>query len=112
MGYHAQKVEMSYEYSSLLPKKDQAYKDYQKFVEIFGEEGNLIVIGTRDSNFFQLNHFTRWQQLCTDLSEIDGVENLISVSNSYNLMKNTEEKEFEIEQIFPICWQSRLTKKK
>ncbi len=101
MGYHAQKVEMSYEYSSLLPKKDQAYKDYQKFVQVFGEEGNLIVIGIHDSSFFQLNHFTRWQQLCTELSEIDGVENLISVSNSYNLLKNTDEKEFEIEQIFP-----------
>ena len=37
-GYHATKVEMSYTYASLLPKKDQAYKDYQKFVEVFGED--------------------------------------------------------------------------
>lgn len=101
LGYHAQKVEMSYEHSSLLPKKDQAYKDYQKFVEIFGEEGNLIVIGTRDSAFFKLEHFSRWQRLCKELAEIDGVENLISVSNTYNLVKNTEEKRFEIEQLFP-----------
>ena len=101
LGYHAQKVEMSYEHSSLLPKKDQAYKDYQKFVEIFGEEGNLIVIGTRDSAFFKLEHFNRWQRLCKELAEIDGVENLISVSNTYNLVKNTEEKRFEIEQLFP-----------
>ncbi|MBN1985197.1 MAG: MMPL family transporter [Prolixibacteraceae bacterium] len=101
LGYHAQKVEMSYEHSSLLPKKDQAYKDYQKFVEIFGEEGNLIVIGTRDSAFFTLEHFTRWQRLCKELTDIDGVENLISVSNTYNLVKNTEEKRFEIEQLFP-----------
>ena len=101
LGYHAQKVEMSYEHSSLLPKKDQAYEDYQKFVEVFGEEGNLIVIGTRDSVFFQLGHFSRWQRLCKELSEIDGVENLISVSNAYNLVKNTKEKRFEIEQIFP-----------
>ena len=92
---------MSYEHSSLLPKKDQAYKDYQKFVEIFGEEGNLIVIGTRDSAFFKLEHFSRWQRLCKELAEIDGVENLISVSNTYNLVKNTEEKRFEIEQLFP-----------
>jgi len=39
LGYHAHKVEMSYEYASLLPKKDQAFKDYQQFVEVFGEEG-------------------------------------------------------------------------
>ena len=54
---------MSYEYASLLPKKDQAYKDYQKFVEIFGEEGNLIIIGIQDSNFFKLDHFRQLERI-------------------------------------------------
>ncbi|MCG6188802.1 efflux RND transporter permease subunit [Maribellus maritimus] len=107
LGYHAQKVEMSYEYSSLLPKKDQAYKDYQNFVEVFGEEGNLIVIGTQDSNFFHLAHFHRWQRLCAELSAIDGVENLISVANSYNLVKDTEKKQFEVVKVFPDTLQSQ-----
>ena len=100
-GYHARNVEMSYEYANLLPKKDQAFKDYQKFVEVFGEEGNLIIVGIQDSNFFQLENFKSWQNLCTDLSEIEGVENLLSVSNTYNLIKNTKEKQFEVEMVFP-----------
>jgi uncharacterized protein len=100
-GYHARNVEMSYEYANLLPKKDEAYKDYQKFVEVFGEEGNLIIVGLQDSNFFQLENFKSWQNLCTDLSEIEGVENLLSVSNTYNLVKNTKEKHFEVEAVFP-----------
>lgn len=100
-GYHARKVEMSYEYASLLPKKDPAYKDYQKFVNIFGEEGNLIIIGIQDPNFFQLDHFKRWQGLANDLSQVEGVENLLSVNNTYNLVKNTEEKKFEVVQVFP-----------
>jgi uncharacterized protein len=101
LGYHARKVEMSYEYSSLLPKKDQAYKDYRQFIEVFGEEGNLIVIGTQDPDFFRIDHFKRWQRFCNDLSAIDGVEDLISVTNSYNLLKNTDERRFEIQKIFP-----------
>lgn len=100
-GYHASKVEMSYEYASLLPKKDQAYKDYQKFVEIFGEEGNLIIVGIQDSNFFQLEEFKKWGELCNNLAEVEGVENLLSVSNTYNLHKNTKDKQFEVEKIFP-----------
>lgn len=100
-GYHARQVEMSYEYASLLPKKDQAYKDYQKFVEVFGEEGNLIIVGIQDPDFFRLDKFQRWSKLSTDLSKIEGVENLLSVSNAYNLLKNTEEKKFEIKKIFP-----------
>ncbi len=100
-GYHARQVEMSYTYASLLPKKDQAYKDYQKFVEIFGEEGNLIIVGTQDSNFFELERFTKWRELCNNLREIEGIENLLSVSNTYNLEKNTEERKFEVKEIFP-----------
>jgi uncharacterized protein len=100
-GYHALKVEMSYEYSSLLPKKDQAYKDYQYFVDIFGEEGNLIIIGIQDSNFFNIRNFEHWKNLCDNLSQVEGVENLLSVSNTYNLVKNSEEKIFQVSRIFP-----------
>jgi predicted RND superfamily exporter protein len=100
-GYHARKVEMSYEYALLLPKKDQAFKDYLEFVEVFGEEGNLIIIGIQDSNFFQLNRFNAWKHFCAELSEVEGVEDLLSVSNAYNLAKNTVERKFEIEQLFP-----------
>lgn len=101
LGYHALKVEMSYEYASLLPQKDQAFKDYQKFVEVFGEEGNLIIIGIQDSNFFQIDRFNAWKQLCNELSKVEGVEDLLSVSNTYNLAKNTAERKFEIEPLFP-----------
>jgi predicted RND superfamily exporter protein len=92
---------MSYEYALLLPKKDQAFKDYLEFVEVFGEEGNLIIIGIQDSNFFQLNRFNAWKHFCAELSEVEGVEDLLSVSNAYNLAKNTVERKFEIEQLFP-----------
>ena len=101
LGYHARNVEMSYEYASLLPKKDPAFKDYQQFVNIFGEEGNLIIIGIQDSAFFQIDRFKEWEHLCEELSEVEGVEDLLSVSNAYNLLKNTGERRFEIKELFP-----------
>jgi predicted RND superfamily exporter protein len=85
----------------LLPKKDQAYKDYQKFVEVFGEEGNLIIVGIQDSNFFKIDHFNAWKKLSATLTKVEGVENLVSISNTYNLKKNKEEKRFEVEDAFP-----------
>ena len=101
LGYHARKVEMSYEYASMLPKKDRAFQDNQKFIEVFGEEGNLIIIGIQDSTFFEFDKFQKWKTLCNDLLKVEGVENLLSVSNAYNLHKNAEEKKFEIEMVFP-----------
>ncbi|PIF05434.1 MAG: transporter [Draconibacterium sp.] len=100
-GYNATRVEMSYEYALLLPKKDPAYKDYQEFTRIFGEEGNLIIVGLKDSSFFQYNKFKRWKALCSELSQVEGVENLLSVSNAYNLIKNTQEKKFQVVPVFP-----------
>ena len=101
LGYHARTVEMSYEYASMLPKKDKAYQDNLKFIEVFGEEGNLIIIGIQDSTFFEYEKFQKWRTLCNDISKVEGIENLLSVSNSYNLIKNTEKKQFEIALVFP-----------
>ncbi|WP_245915639.1 efflux RND transporter permease subunit [Mangrovibacterium marinum] len=110
MAFQATRVEMSYEYAQLLPKKDTAYQDYQKFRNLFGEEGNLVVVGVEDPQFFQLQHFRKWQELNRDLTEIDGVENLISVSSAYNLDKNSQERKFTAQPIFPdqIASQSQL----
>ena len=100
-AFQARKVEMSYEYAEMLPKKDKAYQDNLKFKEVFGEEGNLIIIGVQDSNFFEFGKFKKWEALCNDIKKVEGVENLLSVSNSYNLIKNTDKKQFEIKMIFP-----------
>ncbi len=112
-GYHARNVEMSYEIFSMLPKKDAAYKDYQNFTEVFGEEGNLIIIGIQDSAFFQIDRFRKWEELGNQLSEVEGVEDLLSVSNAYNMVKNTEDRRFEIMEIFPdtISTQAELDRR-
>ncbi|MEZ5104350.1 MAG: MMPL family transporter [Draconibacterium sp.] len=99
-GYNARKVEMSYDYALLLPKKDAAYTEYESFKQVFGEEGNLIIVGVQDSNFFNYEKFKKWGELCQQLSQVEGVEDLLSVSNAYNLVKNTEEKKFVVEKIF------------
>ncbi len=100
-GYHARKVEMSYEYASLLPQKDQAFKDYKKFTDIFGEEGNLIMIGIQDPQFFELDHFNKWTKFAGELAELEGVEDLLSVNNAYDLHRNQEERKYQINPVFP-----------
>ena len=100
-GYHARQVEMSYEPAPLLPQKDKAYTDYISFTEVFGEEGNLIILGVRDPDFFDIDHFRRWQELCIRLGAVDGVENLLSLSNSYNLLRDTVNNKFIIRPLFP-----------
>lgn len=110
MGYTGLKIEMSYTYTQMLPEKDSAMIDFKNFKKQFGEEGNFIILGVEDEDFYNLDHFNRWVQLCNELSTISAVENMLSVPNSYQLVKDTDKKQFNIKQIFdhPVQSQSEL----
>ncbi|MFV0554080.1 MAG: efflux RND transporter permease subunit [Mangrovibacterium sp.] len=101
MGYHATKVEMSYEYAALLPEEDPAYVDYERFVEQFGGTQDLIVVGVQDSAFFQMENIQAWQALSRQLKEIPGVESVISATSSINLIKDAQNKVFLTLPVFP-----------
>lgn len=100
MAFTGRKIEMSYVFAEMLPEKDSASIEYEKFIQTFGEEGNVIIIAVEDKDFFKIDHFRRWTKLCDDLKEIDGVENMLSVPNSYKLVKSSEHKKFDLKPIF------------
>lgn len=110
MGFQARKIEMSYQYAALLPKDDSTSIEYERFLKTFGNEGNLMVFGIQNEHFFKLKYFQDWQQLGADLQKIKGVTAVLSASQAYNLIKNSEEKKFEIKPIFPekVLYQAEL----
>ena len=101
MGYHAQKVEMSYEYAAMLPKTDSAYIDNQKFLETFDAGADVIVVGVQDKDFFRLDHFRNWMKMGNELMEIEGVEGVLSPVNAFDIRKDTKKKKFLLDPVFP-----------
>jgi len=101
MGYNAGKIQMSYQYAPLLPEDDPVYLEYQSFLEHFGNEGNLLVVGVKDKDFFTVSHFNHWGDFADNLKEIEGVKSVFSVSQAYRLVKNRKEKKFEVQPVFP-----------
>ncbi|MFT3741009.1 MAG: MMPL family transporter [Breznakibacter sp.] len=101
---------MSYQYGALLPKDDSTYIEYEQFLTLYGHESNMVVVGVHDPHFFRLDHFNKWQALAKNLRAISGVTTVFSVGQSYNLIKNTSEKKFEVRQIFPseVKYQNEL----
>ena len=110
MGYNARHIQMSYQYAPLLPEDDPAYKEYESFINSFGNEGNLLVIGVKDNDFFTVSHFNNWNRFSDELKNIHGVKSVFSATQAYSLIKNKKEKKFEVHQIFPdkIRYQSDL----
>ena len=101
MGFQIPKVEMSYEYSNLLPATDSAYLDYLDFHEKFGQEGNVMVFAIQDKDFYQLDKMNDWISMCDSLKTLHGIVALVDITHSFNLHKDTLNKKFDIQPIFP-----------
>ena len=57
-----QYMRFSYTEANLLPENHEINIDYNKFLELFGEEGNLVVIGFNDSTFFTEKNILLWEK--------------------------------------------------
>ena len=55
MGYKAQDVEMSYDFAQTVPLDDPDMMVFQQFKQQFGEDGNLVALGLKDSSVFEYN---------------------------------------------------------
>lgn len=100
MGFQARKIEMSYQYAPLLPADDPASIEYEQFLSLFGNEGNMLVLGVRDENFFDFEHFKTWEALGEALKQVQGVKSVFSVSETYDLVKSTDQRRFDLKPHF------------
>jgi predicted RND superfamily exporter protein len=100
MAFQSQRIEMSYQYAPLLPEDDPVFLDNEYFTEIFGNEGEVVVLGVQDTDFFDLKHVNRWLKLKQELSGIHGVSEVFSALDAYNLHRNTALQKFEVQSIF------------
>ncbi len=100
MGYMASKVKLSYEMAKTLPSTDSTAIHYDSFKKQFGEDGSVLFIGIQDKNLFTLNEFNDWFDLSQNIRKISGVEEVVSVTRLFNLVKNDSLKKFEF---IPVC---------
>lgn len=101
MGFQAVNIQMSYESADLLPKNDSIYLDYTKFREKFGQEENVMVFAVQDSCFYEIGKVNDWIAMGDSIKALPGVTALMSITHTFNLYKDTEQKKFEIRPIFP-----------
>ncbi|MEO5777643.1 MAG: MMPL family transporter [Flavobacterium sp.] len=99
-------VGMTYNEANLLPKNHKANKDYTQFLNVFGEEGNLVVIGIKDNKFFTPKAYKAWNELMTNLKSHKEVELVVSLNDLKKLQKNDTLEKFEL---VPLLDQKRTT---
>lgn len=101
MAFFASKIKLSYEFSKAIPTNNPKYQDYLSFKNKFGDDGNLLVIGVQTNDFFELKNFESYQAFNNDLKKINYIENVLSVSNAIDLLKDTASQRLIAVPVFP-----------
>ena len=98
-------MQFTYTEANLLPDKHPENIIYKSFTNIFGEEGNVLVIAFQDNEFYVPNKRNPWKNLNERIEEFKEINFVLSTENIKDLKKNKKDKSFvfkEVSKQFPI----------
>lgn len=97
LSFQWKNMRFTYTEANLLPDDNEVNITYNEFLKVFGEEGNLIVLGIKDPTLFTVEKLNAWNQLADDFKKFPEVETVLSIKDLQKLVKNTEQETFELE---------------
>jgi hypothetical protein len=89
------KMRFSYTEANLLPDDHSVNLDYNRFLEIFGEEGNLVVLGVKDSRLFSVKNLNAWNRFSKSFESNPNVETIVTLQDLKKLVKNKKKQQFD-----------------
>jgi predicted RND superfamily exporter protein len=108
LGMQSKHMRFTYTEANMLPDDHQVNTAYNTFLDTFGEEGNLIIYGVKDSLLFTPEKFNAWNSLSKELGQALEVDLSLSVGDLQKLKKRTDSIGFEM---VPLVKDSILSKK-
>lgn len=101
MAYQAQHIQWSYNMANVVPESDPDQVYFRQFKETFGEDGNILALGFKDSAIYKSENFRKMKYLTNELESIKGVKDVLGLANLKMLEKNNEKRRFELVPVFP-----------
>ena len=92
-------LKFSYSEANLMPYDHPFNIAYDNFIDVFGEEGNLLIIAVKDSSLFEKNNFNAWIKLSESIKNNREVNNVIHVGNIPVISKDLIKKQFNIDSL-------------
>ena len=94
--------------ANLLPDDHIVNLEYNTFLNKFGEEGNLVILGVKDSTLFTPEKFEAWNKLSQDILKFEEIDFTISVGDLLKLEKRKDTTAF---RLVPFIKDSIFTEK-
>jgi len=92
-------LKFSYSEANLMPYDHPFNIAYDNFIDVFGEEWNLLIIAVKDSSLFEKNNFNAWIKLSESIKNNREVNNVIHVGNIPVISKDLIKKRFNIDSL-------------
>ena len=87
-GYSAlTNLKLDNKYGIVLPKDSPTTTNYDKFKELFGEDGNVLVVAIKTDSLYTESRFKKWKQLGDSILKFEGVESVTSEATLITLKK-------------------------
>ncbi|QVY64132.1 RND family transporter [Polaribacter sp. Q13] len=93
-------MKFSYTEANLLPEDHEANLQYNKFLKIFGEEGNLVILGVKDATVFTPKKFNAWNNLVQQFDSLDEIDFTISIADIKKLKADRKKRKFILEPLY------------
>ena len=87
-------IQFSHTEANLLPQDHEENIKYDHFLEIFGEEGNLVILAVKDTALFNVDNFNKWNHLTKDLESYSEVDFTVSIGDIKELKKDKKNQKF------------------
>jgi len=95
-----QYMRFSYTEANLLPENHKVNVEYNKFLKLFGEEGNLIILAVEDTTLFTPKKFIDWNNLTKELNHYPEVDFTVGIGDIKELKKNKKEEKFDFVPLY------------
>jgi len=95
-------IQFSFTEANLLPKDHEANVAYDKFLEKFGDEGDLILLSVKDQKFFDPKFIKTWHKMMQTFEKNVHIESVMSPENLKILTKNTQNETFVFENFLDL----------
>ncbi|MDP3945614.1 MAG: efflux RND transporter permease subunit [Lutibacter sp.] len=100
MASQMQYMRISSTEANLLPENHKVNIEYNKFLKLFGEEGNLIILAVEDPNLFTPKNFNDWNHLTKKLNQFPEVDFTVAIGDIKELKKNVDEEKFDFVPLY------------
>jgi predicted RND superfamily exporter protein len=109
MGYHASRVQLSYDFTRTIPTDNPKYKEYQEFRKRFGDDGSLLVVAVQTDKLFQADVFADYVAMINKVKQVPGVDGSLGFSSAVNLIRDSATQKFKAVPVFtPPYTQARI----